>query len=296
MTETTTSGEKSAASEANKRRGTRLMHAVGVTVLGTDPLGKQFREVTKTSVVSCFGCAFRSKSYAPKNSQIVLEISPQHRSHAPRRVTAKVIWIQRPQSLREQYQIAVALDVPGNVWHVEAPPEDWFPHPDDAPLEIAQSAPEEDPQNYEPLELAASAEAASASAVPDTASEEVISLSDLVPTEPARDEANLAAGPVTAEEIIFVRQQLEDRIEETIRAMVRSMVERAADEAVKDLARETSERALAAIDDVRKTSEALAGDLDAKIRRVLDDALHAPWTSPEKPSRKKRLKQNKPKI
>lgn len=290
MTETTISDEKAAANASNKRRGTRLVHAVGVTVVGTDPLGKQFREVTKTTVVSCYGCSFRSKNYAPKNSEVVLEISSGPSSRAPRRVTARVVWIQRPQSLREQFQIAVALNVPGNVWRVESPPEDWFPHPDDAALAALPAAAELRPP--EPLE----------SASPGGLDPEIhaeVELQIPIPAEPPGEfldnRERIASGPVTPEEIIYVRQQLEDRVEETIRSMVRSMVDRAAEEAVKELARETSERALAAIEDVRRTSAALAEDLDAKIRRVLDEALHEPWSSLEKPARKKRLKQNKPK-
>ncbi|HTV57767.1 MAG TPA: hypothetical protein VMJ93_02755 [Verrucomicrobiae bacterium] len=292
MTETTISGEKAAANAGNKRRGTRLMHAVGVTVTGTDPLGKQFREVTKTTVVSCYGCSFHSKNYAPKNSEVMLEISQGAASRTPRRAAARVVWIQRPQSLREQYQIAVSLNVPGNVWRVESPPEDWFPHPDDAALAEMRAAAEQKQAEPESRE-----EAIRAGAEPGIHAEvelEIPVRTDL-PGEFLREGERIATGPVTPEEIIYVRQQLEDRVEEAIRTMVRSMVDRAAEEAVRELARETSERALAAIDDVRKTSAALAEDLDAKIRRVLDEALHQPWSNAEKPARKKRLKQNKPK-
>jgi hypothetical protein len=294
VTQTVTSNETSTDSGANKRRSTRLVHAVGLTVAGTDALGRSFREVTKTSVVSCYGCAFRSKNYAPKSSEVTLEVSRGHSWLAPRRVTAKVIWVQRPQNLREQYQIAVALEVPGNVWGVEAPPEDWFPHPED----VVRAAP--------PPEPAEAAEAATSAAEADTSqssaeSQEAIPQAELdaevtlipVPVEPVAPESGNGAGKV--EEIVFGRGHLDVQIEEALGATLRSMIGREAEEAVREFARETAERAMAVIAEMRKSSESMADELDAKIRQVLDEAMNLPAAPPperppEKWSRKKRWK------
>lgn len=273
MTQTITSGESSTASADNKRRSTRLIHAVNLTVVGTDALGRPFREVTKTSVVSCYGCAFRSKNYAPKSSEVTLEVSRGHSWLAPRRVTAKVVWVQRPHNVREQYQIAVALEVPGNVWGVEAPPEDWFPHPED----VVRAAPPEPEPEPEP---APAAQAESTEAPPQVEAEAEVTLIP-VPVEPVAPESS-NGGP-KVEEIVFGRGHLDVQIEEALGATLRSMMGREAEEAVREFARQTAERAMAVIEEVRKSSESMAEELDAKIRQVLDEAMNLPPTTPTSP-------------
>jgi hypothetical protein len=292
VTQTITSRESSTDSGANKRRSTRLVHAVGLTVVGTDALGRSFREVTKTSVVSCYGCAFRSKNYAPKSSEVTLEVSRGHSWLAPRRVTAKVIWVQRPQNLREQYQIAVALEVPGNVWGVEAPPEDWFPHPED----IVRSAPPPEPAELTETPAAEAPQqiAESQEAIPQAEPDAEVTLIP-VPVEPVTPESENGGGKV--EEIVFGRGHLDVQIEEALGTTLRSMIGREAEEAVREFARETAERAMAVIEEVRKSSESMADELDAKIRQVLDEAMNLPAAPPpaaappsEKWPRKKRWK------
>lgn len=272
MTQTITSGEASTASAENKRRSTRLIHAVNLTVVGTDALGRPFREVTKTSVVSCYGCAFRSKNYAPKSSEVTLEVSRGHSWLAPRRVTAKVVWVQRPHNVREQYQIAVALEVPGNVWGVEAPPEDWFPHPED----VVRAAP---PAETEPEPESQAGQMESAEGQPQAEPDAEVTLIP-VPVEPVAPES--ANGGEKVEEIVFGRGHLDVQIEEALGATLRSMMGREAEQAVREFARQTAERAMAVIEEVRKSSESLAEELDAKVRQVLDEAMNLP-ASPAAP-------------
>ena len=285
MTETTsgtmTGGETTAESGANKRRSTRLMHMMPITVVGTDALGKSFRDVTKTLVVSCYGCAFQSRVYAPKKSEVTLEISRGHSWLAPRRVTAKVVWVQRPQSLREQYQIAVALDVPGNVWGIESAPEDWFPHPEDAVRAAALAE-----------EKAAEARAAAAEILVAEAS---AAANEGAATAAGEEETDPAAAALI-EEIVYTREHLDGRIEDAIHSTLRTMIERAALEAVRDFTRETTERAMAVIEEVRQTSETIAEELNAKIRQALDEAVNAPAGSASEKPRKKKMKPGRSKI
>jgi Skp family chaperone for outer membrane proteins len=56
---------------------------------------------------------------------------------------ARVVWVQRPSNYRDQFHIAVEFDVPGNVWGIAVPPENWFPHPEDIELEIPVTEPVE---------------------------------------------------------------------------------------------------------------------------------------------------------
>jgi hypothetical protein len=114
-----------------KRRGSRLMIEMPITVTGMDPLGEPFREETITSAISCYGCKYRTKRYAAKDSVVILEVPRPDAPFSPRLVHARVVWVQRPRHHRETFQIGLELEVPGNVWGIDAPPADWFPHPDD---------------------------------------------------------------------------------------------------------------------------------------------------------------------
>ena len=51
-----------------KRRSTRIVQAVPLTVTGVDALGQPFKERTTTVMVNCHGCKYQSKHYVPKNS------------------------------------------------------------------------------------------------------------------------------------------------------------------------------------------------------------------------------------
>ena len=57
-----------------KRRSTRIVQAVPITVSGVDALGQPFKERTTTVMVNFHGCKYQSKHYVPKNSTIKLEI------------------------------------------------------------------------------------------------------------------------------------------------------------------------------------------------------------------------------
>ena len=121
---------------AEKRRSTRVLHTAPITVKGTDALGQAFRESTKTVMVNCFGCLYQSIRYPSPNSPIMLEIRHAASKRPPRVVPARVIWVQRPQSYRALYHVGIEFEVPGNVWDIAMPPEDWFPSPEDEELVI----------------------------------------------------------------------------------------------------------------------------------------------------------------
>ncbi len=57
-----------------KRRSTRIVQAVPLTVTGVDALGQPFKERTTTVMVNCHGCKYQSKHYVPKNSIVTLDI------------------------------------------------------------------------------------------------------------------------------------------------------------------------------------------------------------------------------
>ncbi|HTQ84766.1 MAG TPA: hypothetical protein VMI93_01030 [Candidatus Solibacter sp.] len=144
---------KSAEQEPKRRRSTRIVHAVPLAVAGEDALGQPFKERTSTLIVSCHGCRYQSKHYVPRNGVVELEVQHPEPGHPARRVRARVSWIQRPRTVRELFQVGVEIAVPGNVWGVAFPPDDWFPWPDQPADSAGAPAPasEQPPAPPEPV-------------------------------------------------------------------------------------------------------------------------------------------------
>src|SRR3984893_13970499 len=142
----------SASAELRKRRSSRIVQAVPLSVTGVDALGRPFVERTSTIVVSCHGCCYQSKHYVLKNMWVALEVPQSEGDRSPRLVHGRVTWVQRPLGVRELFQIGVELEIPGNLWGIAFSPPDWIPFPDlpspetkgqkaeIAPLEPSESA------------------------------------------------------------------------------------------------------------------------------------------------------------
>ena len=116
--------------EAHKRRSTRIVQAVPLTITGVDALGRPFQERTSTLIINCHGCRYQSKHYVLKNMWVTLEVPHQEPGHPARTVRGRVMWIQRPRTVRELFQVGIELEVTGNFWGIAFPPSDWFPFPE----------------------------------------------------------------------------------------------------------------------------------------------------------------------
>ncbi len=103
-----------------------------MTVMGTDALGQPFKERTSALVINCHGCKYQSKHYVLKNTVVFFEVAHPDATKPARRIRAKVVWVQRPRTVQELFQVAAQLEIPGNVWGVAFPPEDWFPYPEES--------------------------------------------------------------------------------------------------------------------------------------------------------------------
>lgn len=121
--------------ELRKRRSTRIMQAVPLAVTGVDALGRPFTERTSTLIINCHGCRYQSKHYVLKNMWVTLEVPHPETGQPPRSVRGRVAWIQRPRTVRQLFQVALELEVPGNTWGIAFPPPDWF-----APAEAGRGA------------------------------------------------------------------------------------------------------------------------------------------------------------
>jgi hypothetical protein len=121
-----------------KRRSTRIVQAIPITVSGTDALGQPFKERTTTVMVNSHGCKYQSKHYVPKNSIVKLDIPQQEAGSKPKSTEGRVVWVQRPRTVRELFQIGLEFEVPGNAWGIAFPPEDWAA--DAVPVDYAAEA------------------------------------------------------------------------------------------------------------------------------------------------------------
>src|ERR1700680_1314814 len=132
-------------SDLRKRRTTRIVQAVPLGVTGVDALGRPFVERTSSLIIKCHGCRFQSKHYVLKNMWVSLEVPHPETGRPPRTVRGRVAWIQRPRTVRQLFQVALELEVSGNVWGIAFPPEDWFAFQDMAQMVTKEDAAQEAP-------------------------------------------------------------------------------------------------------------------------------------------------------
>src|SRR4029434_3143751 len=83
--------------ELRKRRSSRIVQAVPLTVKGGDALGRPFVERPASRHITCRGRGYESKHYVLKNMWVTLEIPHAESGQAPRQVRGRVAWIQRPR-------------------------------------------------------------------------------------------------------------------------------------------------------------------------------------------------------
>ncbi|MGH9718132.1 MAG: hypothetical protein ACRD4R_15590 [Candidatus Acidiferrales bacterium] len=294
-----------------KRRSTRIVQAVPITVTGVDALGQPFKERTTTVMINCHGCKYQSKHYVPKNSTITADIPRAAPGQPPRTVQGRVVWVQRPRTVRELFQIGLEFEIAGNIWGIAFPPEDWFPYADEQEsvqeeLEIpAGETPPKDSAASGPTPAApasnevreASPAALSRSASPSQEPPAVPEAKIHIVASPAQaHEAQLAASKQVSqmvadakdtldksvrksahsainEEMAIVRQQLDAQLHEAVEHAIKVSMERVSESTVKRVVQQAAERTSALVDEARKSSEHSASNLDAKIREAVQQAV-----------------------
>ena len=182
--------------EVLKRRSTRIVQAVPLTVTGVDALGRPFQERTSTLIINCHGARYQSKHYVLKNMWVTMEVPHNEPGRGTRSVRGRVTWIQRPRTVRELFQIGVELEVSGNVWGIAFPPADWFPFPE------AGATP--------PLEIPAPSETSQHLAEPEnwsTVAMEPPSLQTAGP-EPVEDNVRVISSPAPADTTMQLARQV----------------------------------------------------------------------------------------
>ncbi len=278
-----------------KRRSTRIKQAVPIIVSGSDAFGRPFREHAVTASVNCHGCKFLSKHYLLTGTRIELEVPSSHPDGQPRKVGARVAWTERPKSLTEPFQVGVELDIPGNLWGLVFPPEDWFPFPGDEPAARPAEAPLRPALRVIERPSASTPPAAAQEPEPETIEEEI-----LLPVSEEKP-APTDAGPPAPSGLEVIQSALDEARAEIERAArkhadelrsqghtereaeldtwtaeleprIAAAVERAAAEAESRVI-QRAESARAALSQAQDQIEAALGQFEARLAQLVQAAL-----------------------
>jgi PilZ domain len=266
-----------AKDNADKRRSTRLTLALPVKVKGVDALHDPFTEQTRTVMVSCHGCKYVSRHYVTKGSEVRLEIPRGDPKRPPREVTARVIWVQRPSHTRDMLHIGLNLDVPGNVWDIPMPPDDWFPPPGEPAFVLEEPPPPPappPPPPPSPVTLTASWDASEILVMAGRAEgreAELTAALEMVKTEATvAVEEPVRTGPGLLQRSTG-RQQLPESMEEALKASI----ERLSEAAVERIVERAEQHMAQIVEQARRAYEAATQQLDGKIYKAVHDALNS---------------------
>jgi hypothetical protein len=112
---------------AQQRRSTRIHQSVPIVVQGVGALREPYQEQVSTVAISCHGCTYYSKHEVIQGETVYLDVRLPSGGAAGCSSRARVKWAQKTNGKDRIFQIAVELEISGNIWGVAAPPTDWFP-------------------------------------------------------------------------------------------------------------------------------------------------------------------------
>ena len=112
---------------AQRRRSTRIAQAIPLVVQGVGALREPYQEQVSTLLVSCHGCSYQSKHEVIQGETVFLDINAPNGGATGCSNKARVKWAQKLGGKDRVFQIAVELEIAGNVWGIASPPDDWFP-------------------------------------------------------------------------------------------------------------------------------------------------------------------------
>jgi hypothetical protein len=235
--------------DAAKRRTTRIVQSIPLTVLGIEPNGQAFKERTSTLIINCHGCKFLSRHEVPQHSTITLEVLHPEPGNEPRRVRARVTFVQKPKMGHELFQIGVELETPGNVWGIAFPPQDWFPYPEPGAPSLPAPAKSAAAETRAPLAAVPRSGAPDLPATPSGPSGTVI----MPPTTAQADPAlRAAATRILAEQAIPVFADMRKRLD--------AAAEKALEQAVHSYHSQLMRRAVEHLEAARKENVAALQD------------------------------------
>jgi hypothetical protein len=112
---------------AQKRRSTRIDQAVALLVQGVGAMREPYQEQVSTLSISCHGCTYLSKHEVIQGETVYLDVKAPTAGSTGYSSRAHVKWVQKAGAKERIYQIAVELEIAGNIWGLPSAPEDWFP-------------------------------------------------------------------------------------------------------------------------------------------------------------------------
>jgi len=259
---------------AEKRRSTRIIKSLPITVTGTDALGQEFRESTHTVMINCYGCKYQSVHYVPKSTHVSIDVHRAHKRLPPRTVRGRVIWVQRPRSYQDVYHIGLEFEVAGNVWSLATPPADWFPFPGDDD-EARETANGREPESAKVAPIGAGRRNAEA--------EQVL----LVPSSVAVSEdfevdvtAEIAAVSRPTPHRVANGERYRDRQNLSMREMVREIVDEKLNEHSVTMRRHFDDSLQQLLEKVYERMQATAEESKQEIRAIRESLSVVPAPSP----------------
>jgi hypothetical protein len=205
-TEMVSESVSSVSTELRKRRSTRIVQAVPLVVTGVDALGRPFVERTSSLIINCHGCRYQSKHYVLKNMWVTMEIPHPESGQPPRTVRGRVAWIQRPRTVRQLFQVALELEVSGNVWGIAFPPEDWTAFPEMKQMVVRlDAAPEAPPLPPPPTDHETTLHLGEAEVPPSAAADNL----RVFPSPASTTDASLQLARQVARLIADAKQQIQ---------------------------------------------------------------------------------------
>ena len=107
-------------SHAQKRRSTRLDHAVPVAVQGVGAYREPYQDQVSTLSISCHGCTYNSKYEVIQGELVYLDVRSTNDGSSHGSSRARVKWVQNLGG-KVGFQVAVELEVAGNIWGICVP-------------------------------------------------------------------------------------------------------------------------------------------------------------------------------
>jgi hypothetical protein len=257
---------------AEKRRSTRIIKSVPITVTGTDALGQEFRESTNTVMINCYGCKYQSVHYVPKSTHVSIEVHRTHKGLPPRTVRGKVIWVQRPRSYQDVYHIGLEFEVAGNVWSLAAAPADWFSFPGD----------EEDARELETAKVAPissgrrGAEAEQVLLVPTSVAVSEAFEVDFTAEIPAAEKSAPHRATERVPERASIGERQRERQNLTMREMVREVVDERLTEHSATMRRHFDDSLQQLLEKVYERMQAMADESKQEIRSIRESLTVVP--------------------
>jgi hypothetical protein len=108
------------------RRSTRIERSIPLIIFGQNRLGEPFVERTVSTSLNLHGCRYPSRHDYGVGSWVTMQVVGLNVEPKPPSMRAIVKSVHVSQSSRELQQVGVELEIPGNVWGIAVPPQDWL--------------------------------------------------------------------------------------------------------------------------------------------------------------------------